>query len=95
MPNRKNCVMPCCEMGRNDLAGIVRYAFQRNTRYQFAHSNGRTVLELATSWLAGKPIVLSIIAGATSDEQIRQNAEAVARKLAPAEFDAINLINMN
>ena len=36
----------------------------------------RSVLELAVSWLASRPIVASVIAGATSPEQVRANAAA-------------------
>ena len=60
-----------------------------------ARSNGRTLLDLAMSWLAAKPFIPSVIAGATSAEQIRQNAEAVAWKLTPTEMEEIDLINMN
>jgi aryl-alcohol dehydrogenase-like predicted oxidoreductase len=42
----------------------------------FAESRGHTLLELAFSWLLARPIVVSVIAGATSAEQIRRNAGA-------------------
>ena len=44
------------------------------TRY--AEKRGHTILELALSWLAAKPIVCTVIAGATSAEQVRANAAA-------------------
>ncbi|MET0339894.1 MAG: aldo/keto reductase [Polyangiales bacterium] len=47
----------------------------------FAHARGHTLLELAFSWLAANPAVSSIIAGATSPEQVRANAAAVGWKL--------------
>jgi aryl-alcohol dehydrogenase-like predicted oxidoreductase len=43
----------------------------------FAASRGHTLLELAMSWLAARPQVASVIAGATSPEQVRANAAAV------------------
>jgi aryl-alcohol dehydrogenase-like predicted oxidoreductase len=43
---------------------------------EFARSHGHTLLELALSWLATNPLVSSVIAGATSPEQVRQNAAA-------------------
>ncbi len=43
---------------------------------QFASDRGHTLPELALSWLAGDPLVASVIAGATSPEQVRQNAAA-------------------
>jgi len=53
---------------------------------QYAQDHGHTVHELALSWLAGNPAVASVIAGATSPEQVRSNAAAtVAWVLTPAE----------
>jgi aryl-alcohol dehydrogenase-like predicted oxidoreductase len=42
----------------------------------FALRHGRTLLELAFSWLLRDPVVASVIAGATSPEQIEQNVRA-------------------
>ncbi len=58
----------------------------------FAAESGHTLLELAMSWLAGLPRMGSVIAGATSPEQVRANAAAVGWVLTPAqraEVDAI------
>ena len=43
----------------------------------FAASHGHTILELAMSWLASQSEVATVIAGATSAEQVRSNAVAV------------------
>jgi aryl-alcohol dehydrogenase-like predicted oxidoreductase len=43
----------------------------------FAAARNHTLLELACSWLASRSQVASVIAGATSPEQIRANAAAV------------------
>jgi aryl-alcohol dehydrogenase-like predicted oxidoreductase len=43
----------------------------------FAEQRGHTILELSMSWLATHPEIASVIAGATSAEQVRENAEAV------------------
>ncbi|MCC2643322.1 MAG: Oxidoreductase [Nitrospira sp.] len=59
---------------------------------KFATSGGRTLLELALSWLASRPAVASVIAGATSAEQVRTNVTAAGWKLSQldlAEVDAI------
>jgi aryl-alcohol dehydrogenase-like predicted oxidoreductase len=51
------------------------------------------MLELAFSWLAARPAVASIIAGATKLEQIEQNAKAVGWKMTTdeiAEIDALS-----
>ncbi|MFB9906542.1 aldo/keto reductase [Allokutzneria oryzae] len=42
----------------------------------FARERGITMLELAIGWLAHQPTVASVMAGATSAEQIKSNAEA-------------------
>ena len=46
------------------------------TLIQFAESRGHTLLELAFSWLLAHRVVASVIAGATSAKQVRDNAEA-------------------
>jgi len=45
---------------------------------EFARSHEHTLSELALSWLAGNPLVSSVIAGATSPEQVRQNVAATS-----------------
>jgi aryl-alcohol dehydrogenase-like predicted oxidoreductase len=47
----------------------------------FAEGRGRTILELAISWLASRKPVASIIAGATSADQARANAAAADWRL--------------
>jgi aryl-alcohol dehydrogenase-like predicted oxidoreductase len=42
----------------------------------FAEARGRTMLELAFSWLLARQPVASVIAGATRPEQLRQNVTA-------------------
>ncbi len=44
---------------------------------EFAAARGHSLLELALSWLAARPGVASVIAGATSPEQVRMNATGV------------------
>jgi len=51
----------------------------------FATARGRTLLELAFSWLAGEPAVASVIAGATKPEQLEQNVRAVGWALSGEE----------
>jgi aryl-alcohol dehydrogenase-like predicted oxidoreductase len=58
----------------------------------FCQARGRTLVELAFSWLAGQPVVSSVIAGATSPGQIAANVKAAEWALTPedlAEIDAI------
>ena len=59
-----------------------RYLTERNWAMveclaDFCAARGRTMLELAMSWLAARPAVSSIIAGATSPEQLEENVRAV------------------
>jgi aryl-alcohol dehydrogenase-like predicted oxidoreductase len=56
----------------------------------FAAERGHTLLELALSWLAGRPTVASIIAGATKPEQVEQNARAVGWRLTPDDMREID-----
>lgn len=45
---------------------------------KFAAARGLNEVQVAFSWLAAQPSVSSVIAGATTPEQVRQNAAAVA-----------------
>lgn len=58
----------------------------------FAESNGHTLLELAFSWLLSRPVVSSVIAGATKPEQVRANANAPVWKLTEAELEEVGRI---
>ena len=58
----------------------------------FAAQRGRSLLELAISWLASQPSVGSVIAGATSPEQVRANAAAASWQLTPAELTEIDAL---
>lgn len=57
-----------------------------------AADRGRTLLDLAMSWLAARPAVASIIAGATSPDQVRANAAAASWELAAADLAEIDAI---
>jgi aryl-alcohol dehydrogenase-like predicted oxidoreductase len=56
----------------------------------FAESRGHTILELAMSWLLARPVVASVIAGATSPEQVRANAAATGWRLTAADLAEID-----
>ena len=53
---------------------------------KFARLRGRTLVELAMSWLASRPTVASVIAGATSPEQVKANAAAAGWRLSEADM---------
>jgi len=57
---------------------------------EFAEARGHTMIELAFSWLASKPYVGSVIAGATRPEQVVQNAQAADWKLTAEEFQLVD-----
>jgi aryl-alcohol dehydrogenase-like predicted oxidoreductase len=58
----------------------------------FADQRGHTLLELAFSWLAARPAVASVIAGATKPEQIDANIKAVDWALTAEEIAEIDKI---
>jgi aryl-alcohol dehydrogenase-like predicted oxidoreductase len=57
---------------------------------EFCAQRGRSLLELAFSWLAARPMVSSVIAGATRPEQLEQNVKAVGWALTPEELKEID-----
>lgn len=57
---------------------------------EFSESRGRTLLELAFSWLLAHRVVASVIAGATSADQVKDNAAAADWNLTPADLDEID-----
>jgi aryl-alcohol dehydrogenase-like predicted oxidoreductase len=58
----------------------------------FAASRGHHLAELAIAWLAARPAVASVIAGATSPTQVTANATAARWRLADAELEAVDAI---
>jgi aryl-alcohol dehydrogenase-like predicted oxidoreductase len=60
---------------------------------QFAAQRGRGLLDLAFSWLACRPTVASVIAGATKPEQIAQNVKAAEWALTSDDMAEIDRLN--
>ncbi|UFS74128.1 aldo/keto reductase [Tardiphaga sp. 37S4] len=60
----------------------------------FVGARGHSMLELAFSWLAARPQVSSVIAGASSPEQIEQNVKAAQWKLTAEEMTEIDGITL-
>jgi aryl-alcohol dehydrogenase-like predicted oxidoreductase len=58
----------------------------------FAEKRGHSMLELAFSWLAARPQVSSVIAGATRVEQVEQNVKAIDWALSAEELTEIDRI---
>jgi aryl-alcohol dehydrogenase-like predicted oxidoreductase len=72
-----------------------RYVTPRNEAMveklrEFAQARGHTLLELAFSWLAARPQVASVIAGATRVEQVEANVKALAWSLSADEMAEID-----
>jgi aryl-alcohol dehydrogenase-like predicted oxidoreductase len=72
-----------------------RYVTPRNEEMveklqTFAQARGHTMLELAFSWLAARPQVASVIAGATRVEQVEQNVNAIGWSLSAEELAEID-----
>ncbi len=72
-----------------------RYLIEPNWRIverleDFCARRGRTLLELALSWLAARPTVASVIAGATRPEQVEANVRAVEWNLSPEDLAEID-----
>jgi aryl-alcohol dehydrogenase-like predicted oxidoreductase len=59
----------------------------------FAAERGYRLVDVAISWLLSKPVVASVIAGATSAEQVVQNAQAAQFKLSAAECAALDALS--
>lgn len=59
----------------------------------FAAKRGKSILELAFSWLACKQPTASVIAGATRPEQLEQNVVAAGWKLTPDEMTEIDKLS--
>jgi len=59
----------------------------------FASERGHTLLELAFSWLLAKPVVSSVIAGATRPDQVEMNVGAANWDLTSADLSAIDQLS--
>lgn len=56
----------------------------------FAEQRGKELVDLAFAWLLAKPEVASVIAGATSAEQVQRNARAGTWELTPEDLSALD-----
>jgi aryl-alcohol dehydrogenase-like predicted oxidoreductase len=59
----------------------------------FCAARGRTLVELAVNWLLARPVTSSVIAGATTSEQVEQNVGAVGWQLTADEMAEIDRIS--
>ena len=57
---------------------------------ELARTSGHTILELAVSWLLARPQVASVIAGATTPDQVRSNFDAARWSISADERSVID-----
>ncbi len=58
----------------------------------YARDHDHSLLELAFAWLLGHPGVSSVIAGATTPEQVRANAATAAWRLTPSDVAEVTAL---
>jgi aryl-alcohol dehydrogenase-like predicted oxidoreductase len=77
-----------------DIAWMKEKLTERNMNaverlITFASVHKHTILELAMSWLLRLPVVASVIAGATTPDQVRANAAAPDWKLSASDLASV------
>jgi len=61
----------------------------------FCAARNRSLVELAFAWLLSKPIIGSVIAGASSPQQVQQNGAAISWQLTAAEMAEVDQLTSN
>jgi len=94
---RRNAPMPPGARLANTQRLADRYLTERNWEIaeklgDFVEARGKSMLDLAFSWLLSRDPVTSVIAGATRPEQLEQNVKAGAWKLTAEEAAEIDRI---
>jgi aryl-alcohol dehydrogenase-like predicted oxidoreductase len=94
---RRNAPMPTGTRLAATQRLADRYLTERNwviaeQLRDFVEARGKTMLELAFSWLLSREPVTSVIAGATKPEQLEQNVKAGNWKLTPEDLTEIDRI---
>ena len=97
---RRNQALPAGARLTTTQRMADRYLTERNWEIveklaDFCASRGHSMLELAMSWLAARPAVSSIIAGATRPEQLEENVHAVEWALTREDMDEIDRLTAN
>jgi len=92
---KRNAPMPQGARLTNTKAIANRYLTEENWSIverldSFSDKRGHSMLELAFSWLAARPTVSSVIAGATKPEQVEQNVRAADWKLTREDLAEID-----
>ena len=96
---RRNQPMP--EGARLTFSAMKRFAdrFLTNENWDrldrleaFGKERGRSLLDLAFGWLASKPFIPSVIAGASTPEHVDMNYKAITCGLAQEELSQIDTV---
>ena len=92
---RRNAPMPAGARLTTTPRAAERRLLDRNWRIverltDFCEARGHTLLELAFSWLLQRPKVASVIAGATSADQVEANVRAGSWALSREDMDEID-----
>jgi aryl-alcohol dehydrogenase-like predicted oxidoreductase len=92
---RRNAPMPAGARMTREKRYVERWLTDANWEVldrltSFCEARGHSLLELAMSWLASRPLVASIIAGATTPEQVELNARAAEWQLTAEDLTAID-----
>ncbi|MCA6224767.1 MAG: aldo/keto reductase [Phenylobacterium sp.] len=79
--------------GKRGAAALSERNFDRlEALEQWAEQRGRRILDLAFAWLLGHRAVSSVIAGATSPEQVQTNARCAEWILTPEEVEEVRAL---
>ena len=90
---RKGFAPPGSRLTRSRTHLLQDADFDQLDRFgQFARARALNEVEVAFSWLAAQPTVASVIAGATTPEQVRQNAQAARWSPSPADLTELDEI---
>ena len=97
---RRNVPMPAGARLATTPRAAERYLTEENWQLverlaDFCEARGRSLLELAISWLLHRPGVASVIAGATSPAQVAANVRAAEWALSREDMDEIDRLTAN
>jgi aryl-alcohol dehydrogenase-like predicted oxidoreductase len=97
---RRNAPLPAGARLTTTARSAERYLTERNWQMterlaDFCEARGHGLLDLAFSWLLHRPAVASVIAGATSAEQVEANVRAAAWSLSREDMDEVDRLTAN
>jgi len=97
---RRNAALPEGARLTTTARAAERYLTERNWQLterfaDFCAARGRTLLDLAFSWLLHRPAVASVIAGATTPEQVEANVKAARWALSREDMDEVDRLTAN